>query len=68
MKPVSSLARRIVQALAESRQAVERPGPGVARQVAARGQALCETDGFADPIDDNELPVSQLTDDHVKTV
>ena len=36
--------------------------------IAFRRQALCEPYRFANAIDDDELPVAQLTDYHMKTV
>ena len=54
--------------LAEQRQAVQCSCSGVRREIATFGQSLREADGFLDAVDNRELPVSQLADDHVKTV
>lgn len=44
------------------------PRPGICRQFARCGKALGQPHGFANAIDDRQLPVAQFADDHVKTV
>ena len=58
----------VAQTLTEQREAMQRSRPRIRRQIATIGQALGETDGFLDAIDDCELPVAELSDDHVKPV
>ena len=56
------------QTLAKLGQAGNRPLPGSRRQRAVVRQTLGQAHGFPEAIDDRELAMAQLADDHVKTV
>jgi hypothetical protein len=58
----------LAKTLAKSRQAVKRTRPSVGREVTAGGQALCEPHGFLNAINDGELTMTQLPNNHVKAV
>ena len=58
----------VAKALPEACEAVHGPVPGRVRKVALLRQALGEAHGLPDTIDDGELAVPELADDHVKGV
>ena len=58
----------VAQALAKLRQAGRARDPRILGDIALSDKALGKAHGFADAIEDRELPVAQLADDHVKTV
>jgi hypothetical protein len=53
---------------AKSRQTVKRTLPRIGRKVAAGGQALCKPHGFLNAINNGELTMTQLPNNHVKAV
>jgi hypothetical protein len=58
----------VTQSLAKSGQAIDSSGTRIGRQISRRRQTFREAHGLPNSVDDRELPVPQLTDDHVKTV
>src|SRR5690606_24168464 len=58
----------VPQALAEARQARERAPLRGRGKLTARLQPFGQAHGFLEAVDDRELPVAQLADDHVEAV
>jgi hypothetical protein len=58
----------IAKALAESRQAIERAFARRGGNVAAARKALGQAHRFANSIENSELAMAQLANDHVKAV
>ncbi len=58
----------VAQTLTKTRQAVERTNAGIRGDDALVREALGQAHGFANAIENRELPVAQLADDHVKAV
>jgi hypothetical protein len=58
----------VAKALAESRQAIERAFARRRGNVAAAREALGQAHGFANSIENSELAMAQLANDHVKAV
>jgi hypothetical protein len=56
------------ESFAETREAVDRADACVGGEVAALRQAFGEAYGLANAVDDDELAMPQLADDHVKAV
>jgi hypothetical protein len=57
----------VAQALAKTRQAIQRSLPRIVRQIAPCREALGQANGLPDTINDGELAMAQLTNDHMKT-